>query len=165
MTSQPNMRRGFSFLELVGSLAAGTALVVGMAATIGVALRASNPATTPAANTLAGLKVLSELQGELTHAYALTERTAIAVTATIADRGDADTNNDSVRYSWSGTPGHPLVRRYNSGSIAIAAANVHAFAVEYSPAASPTDLLIVTIQIGADSRTALETTIPLLNRP
>jgi hypothetical protein len=165
MTCQPCQRGGFSFLELVASLAAASALVIGMASTLGVALRAADPASTPAANTLAGLKLLSELSSELTYALAITEKTAIAVTATIADRGDADTSSDSVRYSWSGTPGNPLVRQYNSGSPATVVANVHNFSIAYYPATGQAELATVRIQVSANSRTAVETTLPLLNRP
>jgi hypothetical protein len=149
----------------VASLAAASALVIGMAGTLAVALRAANPASTPAANTLAGLNLLAELSCELNYALALTEKTATAVTATIADRNDADTSSDSVRYSWAGTPGSPLVRTYNSGATVNVATNVHAFSIAYYPASGPAELMTVRIQVSVDSRTAVETTISLLNRP
>ncbi len=165
MNWQQDRRRGLSFLELVASLAAASALVIGMASTLGVALRAADPATTPSGNTLAGLNLLSELAGDLAYATAITEKTAVAITAKIADRGDADANSDSVRYSWSGTPGNPLVLQYNSGSPVNILDNVHKFSIAYYPASGPAELMTVRIQVSANSRTAVETTFPLLNRP
>lgn len=165
MNRLTRQRRGFSFIELIVSLAAATALVVGLASTMGVALRSADPDGTPAANTVAGLKLLSELAGEIAYATAITEKTALAVTATIPDRNDADSSSDAVRYSWSGTPGEPLERRYNSGTAATALANVHDFSVEYYPASGPVELLFVRIQVSAHSRAAVETTIPMLNWP
>lgn len=165
MNHEPRRRGGFTFIELIGSLAASTALVIGLASTMGVALRAANPNNTPSANTLAGLNLLSEMAGEMTYAQALTEQTAVAVTAAIADRGDADASSDSLRYYWPGTPGDPLVRSYNSSSPATAVDNVHNFSITYYPASGPVELMVVRIQVSADSRTAVETTIPTLNRP
>jgi hypothetical protein len=165
MTFTRSRRRGFSFLELVASLGAATALVIGLASTLGVAIKASNPGTTPASSTLAALNLLAEISSELTYTKAITEKTAVAITATVPDRNDADSNLDTVRYSWSGTPGQSLECRFNGGSSAIAAATVYDFNVSYYPASGPVELLFVRLQLSADARTAVETTIPLLNRP
>lgn len=156
---------GFTLIEMVVSLAAASVLMVGLSSTIFIALRASDKSNTPGGAILEGHALLCDMTAELRTAQAITEQAATAITVTVPDREDADTNLETIRYAWSGTPGDPLTRQYNGGNVANVAEDVHDFGIQYYQPASTTEYLTVWIQITSDFRTSIETTIPLLNRP
>lgn len=104
---------GFTLIELVVSMAASAILMGGLF----VALYASSQALSPslASNAIVdAANVVANLQSELQLATAFTERTALSVTFTVADR-DADGTDESIRYAWPGTAGQPVTRQYNAG--------------------------------------------------
>ena len=61
---------------------------------------------------------------ELNYALSFTERPVNVVEFTVADR-DGDESPEFIRYAWSGTPGDPLTRQYNGGTIAELVRDVH----------------------------------------
>ena len=140
-------------------------LIGALSSTIFIALRASDTSATPAANTLVGLVRLSDMAAELQYTQTISEQTATAITVTVPDRDDPDTNPETIRYAWSGTVGDPLTRQYNGGTIANVADDVHDFAVQYYQPATAVEYLTIRIQVTSDSRTSVETSVPLLNRP
>jgi hypothetical protein len=73
----------------------------------------------------AGLdRFMEEVQG----AMLITERTPAAITFLLADRDD-DKEAEVIRYAWSGTPGDPLTRQANGGSIEKILPSVEVFAI------------------------------------
>ena len=128
-----------------------------------VALRASNPATTPAASMLEALSCMSDMSAELQYALAVTESTANALTVTVPDRSDADALPETIRYAWSGVAGQPLTRQLNGGAVLGVIASVRSFTVEYFPSAAAPETITVRIQPTTSSRSTVETSIGLLN--
>jgi len=72
----------------------------------------------------------SDVTTDLSLARGATEREDHAVTVSVPDR-DGDGQAETIRYSWSGTAGDPLLREYNGGDAAIVATNVHRFNLSY----------------------------------
>ncbi len=167
MKSKPNRPTcgGFTLIELIVSLAAGSVLMVGLSSAIFVALRASDPSNTPAANTFEGLVRLSDMVADLQYTQMISEQTATAITVTVPDRNDPDTNPETIRYAWSGTAGDPVTRQYNSGTVANVVEDVYDFGVQYYQPAAVVEYITIWIQVTSDSRTSVETSIPLLNQP
>ena len=74
--------------------------------------------------------VIDEITTDLNLAESFSERTATAVTFTVPDRNN-DAQVETIRYSWSGTPGDPIMRRYNGGNEVAVAENVQYFSLDY----------------------------------
>ncbi len=156
---------GFTLIELIVSLATASMLIVGLSSSMFIALRASNTSNTPVANTFAGLVRLSDMAAELQYTLTISEQTATAITVTVPDRNDADTNPETIRYAWSGTAGDPVTRQYNGGTVANVVEDVHDFGVQYYQPAAVVEYITIGIQVTSDSQTSVETSIPLLNQP
>ncbi len=151
-------------MELVAALCGASALAAGMASALFVALKATDTSGSPAAVALDGHACLVEMAAEVEYATTTTEQAATAITLTVPDR-DSDAISETIRYAWTGTAGDPLTRQYNSGSEANAVDDVHDFAIEYYQPASNLEYLTVRLQVSSDSRTRVDTAIPLVNRP
>ncbi len=156
---------GYTLFELVVAMTSATVLMAGMASTIYIAFQGSDLTSGATANTLAGLAQLSEMTSELQFALTVTEKEVTAITFTVADRTDADTNPETIRYSWSGTAGDPLTRQDNGGATVALVDNVHDFGIEYHKPSVSIEYVTLWIRVSADSQAAVETTIPLLNQP
>jgi hypothetical protein len=156
-------RAAFTLVELVASLGAATALMAGISSTLFIALRASNPANTPAGGMLQSLACMSDMAAELQFAQAVTESTSQAVTAVIPDRSDADAIAETVRYAWSGVAGAPLTRSYNGATAVNVIESVQSVTFEYFPAAVAPEYVTVRIQPSTTTRSVVETSITLLN--
>ncbi len=167
MKNKPNRptRGGFTLIELVASLGAASVLIVGLSSTIFIALRASDTSNTPAANTLEGLVRLSDMAAELQYTHMISEQPETAITVTVPDRNDPDTNPETIRYAWSGTAGDPVTRQYNGGTVANVVEDVHDFGVQYYQPAAVVEYITIWIQVTSDSQTRVETSLPLLNQP
>jgi acetylornithine deacetylase/succinyl-diaminopimelate desuccinylase-like protein len=157
--------RGYTLVELVASLAGAAALVAAMGATMGIALKASDPAQTPAAGIVEASQSLADLAGEAQYALAVTEAAATAFTVTVPDRNDADAVAETIRYAWSGVSGAPLTRQYNGGSAVAVVPSVASLAIEYRPSAAAPKFVTVRLRRTADSRTTVETAFQMLNLP
>jgi prepilin-type N-terminal cleavage/methylation domain-containing protein len=104
--------RGFTLIELITSLLIFAVLAFGMASAVVVTVRAAPDGDDPASTVGAARTELTQLTDDLVAAVYMTEHGANAVTFTLADR-DGDGLPEVVRYTWGGTKGDPLVRRYN----------------------------------------------------
>ena len=158
-------RAGFTLIELVASLGAASVLIVGLSSALLIALRATDSSSTPAPATLGGHARLTDMHSELQHAQSIIEQTTTAITVSVPDRDDPDSYPETIRYAWSGTPGDPLTRQYNGGTVANAAEDVHDFDIQYYQPASEVEYLTVRLQISSDARASTQTAIPLFNRP
>ena len=138
MRAGANRRRsGHTLIELIVSVAVSGILVVGLMSTLYTATRATDPAA-GAGRILDGSLSAHDLLGELQLAVTFLERSANAVTFTVADR-NGDTADETIRYAWSGTPGDPLTRQYNGGAALEVLQDVHDFTLTY-------DVKVVTEQ-------------------
>ncbi len=78
-----------------------------------------------------GATISEQISSELFSAITVTERTPIAITFTTADRNQ-DTNPETIRYAWSGVPGDPLTRKYNTYPAKTVKAKVYDFNLNYN---------------------------------
>jgi Carbohydrate binding domain len=124
-TVVPN-RGGYMLVELMVAMVGASVLMVGLSSTIFIALKATDTSNTPTSATIEGNAALTDLLSDLEFALSITEQTANAITFTLPDR-DGDSNPETIRYAWSGTPGDPLTRQYNGGAVATLTENVHVF--------------------------------------
>ncbi len=113
--SQSSQQSGFTLVELVVSMTVTATLLAGLFLALTVSGQAMSPNV--ASNAIVDASgILADLTEELQLARAFSERTATTVAFTVADR-DGDATDESIRYSWSGTPGDPLTRQYNNGPV------------------------------------------------
>lgn len=123
-------RRAFTLVEVVISLAIMSILIVAMGSTIILASNALPSKETPAQHIIEATRGANSIADELRTAIHMTERSANAVTFTVADR-NGDGIWERIRYAWSGATGDPVTRQYNNGSPAAVIADVHQFDLGY----------------------------------
>jgi len=123
-------RSGYTLTEILVSTTIATTLMGGLASSVYVANQAfESDAGAPAERTEAD-NVLQQLTRDAQLATAMTELTANAVTLTVPDR-DGDSQDEAIRYAWSGTPGDPLTYQYNGGAPITIAEDVQNFNLEF----------------------------------
>jgi Tfp pilus assembly protein PilW len=152
--------RGFSLLELIVALGTGSMLLVGLSSAIFMALEATNPTLSSADSAAEGHEQLAYLISDLQHALTMTEKTATAITVSVPDR-TGDAAPESVRYSWSGTAGAPLLRN----STIPVVEDVHQFSLNYYEPGGTVKYVQISLQVGTDSAAQLVTSVPMLNAP
>jgi hypothetical protein len=106
-------RRGYTLIELVMCMASATVLVGGLASTVFLSTSVLAPDSTPGADANRSAMALAQLAGDVRHAIRFTERTATAISFIVPDR-NGDGLNDTIRYSWSGVAGDPLMYQINA---------------------------------------------------
>lgn len=147
------VRRGFTLVELVTSM---TIMVILMGATTSVILVASHAmpgSGDPAQTKVAAMDVVDQIAGELFYATSITEETETAVTFTVADRGHGAAGPETIRYEWSGTPGDPLTRQYNGGTVVTVCADVQSLQLSYDKRVGrldgPPSVLLIVLEDAA----------------
>ena len=110
------------------SMAASTVLVSGLASTLYISSHALDESVSHRQSTRAGI-LLNDLMSDLTHAQIFLERSPTTLRFVVPDR-DGDGLQETIRYSWSGTAGDPLVYQYNDRSARNLAESVHYFNIE-----------------------------------
>ncbi len=118
-------RSGYTLIELVASLAATSILLAGMGSVVFVAARATDESGTSTKQIRASA-TSHDVLADLRYATEFHQRSLTVVEVTIADR-NGDSTPDKVRYAWSGTPGDPLTRQFNSSTAADYLEDVHFF--------------------------------------
>jgi prepilin-type N-terminal cleavage/methylation domain-containing protein len=107
------LRRGFTILELVLSLGILAILMVAAESAVLLASRAIPNNTSVPTLSVRSRQGLDGLNSELMFAKTVTELGPRAITFTIADR-TGDGAPETLRYAWSGTPGDPVTRQYQT---------------------------------------------------
>ncbi|MBT3201555.1 MAG: hypothetical protein HN350_16760 [Phycisphaerales bacterium] len=74
--------------------------------------------------------VIDEISTDLNLAESFSERTSTAVTFSVPDR-NGDGQPETIRYSWSATPGDSIMRAYNGGAEVAIADDVRHFSLDY----------------------------------
>ena len=165
---RPLHRRAFTLVELTVSMAVMTVLMAGLASAIVIASRAIPDDQSPVSATLEGYDIAEQIAGELFCAQTMPERTATAVTFTVADR-DNDTVAETIRYAWTGTPGDPLTRQYNGGTVVNIIDSAYEFDLTYEIASISGTPSVVSVEIalraGAHPSARVETAIQIPNHP
>ena len=166
-------RSAFTLLELVLSLVVTTILMGALTSAMLLAGQAIPDAEKPLESTIATGEIANQMSGELYYALSFTERSAGAVTFTVADR-DGDAAPETIRYAWSGTPGHSITRQYNGGTAAIMLENVQQFELGYNlkevtdPPASTRYFVRevnITLRVSLDPSGRVDATARILNAP
>lgn len=124
-------RRGFTLVELVLSLTIMAILLGAMASAILIASHAVPNGQSPLATAAETADVVDQIAGELLYATSITRATGYAVTFTVADRGHGAVGPETISYAWSGTPGDPLTRQYNGGTVVTVSEEVQDFSLSY----------------------------------
>jgi len=168
MTSTSHLRRGFTLVEMVLSMAVMTVLLGGISSAMILASRAVPDLETPLKAKTDGYHAADGLASELFAAQTITSRFATVVEFTVADR-NADAIAETIRYAWSGIYGQPLTRRYNNGTIDTVLENVYQFDLRYdtqSIGGQPKVTVVhITIRAGNDATSRVDTSVQLLNQP
>ncbi|MCA9069582.1 MAG: carbohydrate binding domain-containing protein [Planctomycetaceae bacterium] len=131
--------RGYTLIEMVAASLGASAVVVGLSSALFIAIQATKTSSTPTTARITGNDALGEILADLEFALFFSEQTATAVTFTVPDR-DNDGNPETIRYAWSGTPGDPITRQYNGGSVVTFVEDVHVFQLDLPPI--PPNLLV-----------------------
>ncbi len=165
---RPYHRRGFTLLELAASIAVMSVLMGGLASAILLASHAMPDREGPFAATVEGAELAGQIAGELYCARSFTERTSTSVEFAVADR-DNDTNLETIRYYWSGTPGDPLTREYNGSGATPVVPAIYEFDLAYDTASIDGSVKVLAVRIAlrvsSDASTRVETAIQMLNQP
>ncbi len=120
-------RRGFSLLELVTSLTIISVLLVAMGSAIVIAARGLPDPTSPLAEKVDAAEVVRQFAGEVAYATAILKMSPTELEFIVDRNGTPIT----ISYSWSGTPGDPLVRRYDAGTLVNVIDSVRQFNLDY----------------------------------
>ncbi len=124
------VRGGLTLVELLVSSAATAILLGAMASAVVLASRALPQNSGAPGGVVDAGDFAERVSSELLHAVYITERTASAVTFTVADR-NGDGSPERIRYAWSGKPGDPVTRQYNNGAAVTILPSVYQFALGY----------------------------------
>ncbi len=106
------IRRAFTLVELVLSLAITAILCLTLAMLIGVTSQAIPDQKGATFSSMRGGRMVDRIATELESALRVIDRGPNKIAFTVADR-DGDGHPERICYSWSGTAGDPLTRQYN----------------------------------------------------
>lgn len=138
-TSPARRRRGFTLVEALISMAILAIVLVGAQSAVMIAAKSVPSPTDAVALNAGATSALGRMADDIGVAKAFTVRDATDVEFTVPDR-TGDGAADTLRYTWSGTPGDPLVFTLNGGAKSVIAPAIHALTFTYETAqeAQPT---------------------------
>ncbi|TWT35915.1 hypothetical protein KOR34_08120 [Posidoniimonas corsicana] len=152
-----------SLVELSVAMLIAAVLLAGMSAPLRIALEASDDDATPERAALQSAKAVADFANEFQYAIDITEQQPRSCTFTVADRGDADSAVESIRYAWSNVPGAPLTRSVNGEDAAVVVEDVQTLQFSYYVTGDTVNYVRYWIQCGADSRAAMESIVRPMN--
>jgi prepilin-type N-terminal cleavage/methylation domain-containing protein len=146
--SRQPVRRAFTLIEMITSLVILGVLLAACASVVKMATQATGVSGTRQATQLQTAEAVSRMTDDLNVATNFTSRTSTAVTFTVPDRLNAG-SPQSVTYSWAGTAGSPLLRRFNGGAAATLLPSVSNLSFKYTtrqagPAATPAEQVVAS---------------------
>ena len=124
-------RRGVTLAEALAGMAVMSVVVLALGSAMLLASHAVPDGTGPVDIVLAAGTVADDLAADLRYALSFMETSALAAEFIVPDRQHGDPGPELIRYAWSGTPGDPLTRQYNGGSVIEIAEDVHEFQLSY----------------------------------
>jgi hypothetical protein len=98
-------------------------LLAGLTSSLYISTKTLTPDATATSESNRSSLALTRIATDLRLALNFTERTATALTFTVPDR-TGDGVVETIRYSWSGTAGNPLLYQFNAGAAVTMATNV-----------------------------------------
>ena len=132
MTPAPlrrSRRAAFTLVEVMVSMGVVAIIMGSIASVMRLATAQMGATTSGTSNLVKTTTLLQQITAEVALAKTVTEQTATAITFTVPDR-NADGQDETIRYSWTGSAGGALTRTYN-GSSATIADNVYYFNATY----------------------------------
>jgi hypothetical protein len=127
--------KAFTLLEALTAAGCTTVLLVAIGSAFLLASRAVPDADHPLFAVSRGAAVLDQLADELRSCRYVTHRGASSVTLVCDDR-DGDGVPETIRYSWAGSSGDPLLKEVNGQTARTVLANVRDFTLDYQTASS-----------------------------
>ncbi|MDP6543715.1 MAG: prepilin-type N-terminal cleavage/methylation domain-containing protein [Phycisphaerae bacterium] len=127
MRHTPRNARAFTLLEAMLSTVIISMIMMAMVSVTALSTRCLNSKGEDVGK---ASDVIDEITTDLNLAMSFSEQTATAATFTVPDR-DNNGQSETIRYSWSGTPGDSIMREYNGGSAVVVAEDVQYFSLEY----------------------------------
>jgi prepilin-type N-terminal cleavage/methylation domain-containing protein len=148
-------QKGLTIIELLVSIAIASIIMFAIGSSMVITTKAMPDVGGPANAVITTSEVAEQLANELQYAISINNHSASMVEFTVADR-DGFATPETIRYEWSGVPGAPLTRRYNSGSVVEVLNAVQQFNLSYdldniSKAAMPQYESAETLLIGYSS--------------
>jgi len=122
-------RPGFSLVELVLACALLAILLAAGRGAIGLANKAARSTTVDRSISLSA--AFNEVTRDLGCATQISSVTSTSIGFVVPDR-NADGEDETIEYSWSGTAGAPLLRTYNSGTPETLVSSLQSFAIASS---------------------------------
>jgi|CXWL01.1.fsa_nt_gi prepilin-type N-terminal cleavage/methylation domain-containing protein len=149
--------RGFTLVEMLASMAIMTILLGAMTSAILIAGHALPDEDDLSEKTALAVEVSESLTADLVTAITVIQAAPNIIEFTVPDRGHGTAGPETIRYSWSGVPGAPLTRRYNTGLPVTIAKSVEAFSLAYTTQAGelqapPSVLLVTAASMGSSPR-------------
>ena len=132
MPSTTRHARAYTLVEVTLCTAIMAILMTGMGSAMIIASQGIPGGNSPIEIAAQSRQVVEDIASDLLYATSLTEKSANAVTFTVADRNHGDPGPETISYSWSGTPGDPLTLEYNGSTAVTVFDNVHDFQLIYN---------------------------------
>ncbi|MHC4671438.1 MAG: type II secretion system protein [Planctomycetota bacterium] len=127
-----SLRSGFTLAEMAVTVAITGVVMVGLGSVVLLASKVLPNTASASSELIQSSMTADDIVTELQHACHIFERTANAVTFTVADYdNDSDHSPELIRYAWSGTPGDTLTRQHNNGTEITVLENVQEFNLTY----------------------------------
>ena len=120
-------RPGLTLIEMTVSVAVVSILMVSMSSAILLAGKALPDASSSSLTAVAATGIADNIATELLTAVSVTQNSPTMIEFTV-DRSGA---SHTIRYEWSGTPGDPLTRRYDSAPAVNILEDVQGFTLTY----------------------------------
>jgi len=121
---------GFTLVETAAATVCTGVVVAGLASCLLIAGHVFDEDRTALTAQTRVAEPLDRVLSELRYATGFTERTATAVTFQVPDR-NGDSLAETIRYSWSGTAGDPLLMTYNGSAASILVPKIQQFNLAY----------------------------------
>ena len=128
----PARRGGFTLIEMVMSLVILSVLLLACTSIVMMATRATGDTATRNLSQSQAADAASQMTDDLNVATNFSQRTSLATTFTVPDRLNSGAPQ-VVSYSWTGTPGDPLLRQFNGGPRTAILANVLNMNLAFNP--------------------------------
>lgn len=158
--ARPNARCAFSLLEAVLVLGIMAVLLVGMSGALTMSLTALDRGKDRHASAVAAAHACDQVLADLADATEIAEHAAGGVSFALADR-DGNSEEESIAYGWSGTPGSPLAVSIDGAEPQTIVSGVESFSIQWlvspDPAATTTERVLISFEAlsGATLRTQI----------
>jgi hypothetical protein len=106
-------------------------IMVGIGSAMIIAGRAIPTARNVTATTVAAVEAADQIVADLQYSISVNQRAAAMIEFTVHDR-NGDDIPETIRYSWSGSAGAPLIRQYNGGTAESVLTDVRQFSLSYT---------------------------------